>query len=572
MCPEPRRVSLERRALLVFASALLVALVLYRPALHGAFLFDDFSLPFQLTVGNAPLKAWVEGTRPVLMLTYWFNYQISGDHTFGYHVANVFIHALNTGFVFYILNRLLTLAGWTAKGVRSGSLAGAAVFLVHPLATESVSYVAGRSESLAALFVLAAYSLFLHRREHGIRWLDAAAILALFALGAATKENAVALAGVMLLTDWIFPRAGVRKLYILMAPGAALVAVLVLRALIHGGNAGFNIREFTWYQYAFTQARAIATYLRMALLPFGQSIDHDFPVSHTLLEHGAWIWAAALAAGTAVALWLRRSAPLVCFGWLMFLIWLAPTSSVIPIADPLVERRMYLPLLGLILATCGIGRRVRLSTPAAWSSLAAFLLLLSVLTWQRNVLWGHPEDLLAAAAAQAAHNPRPVANLTEMLIAGNRCGEALPWLERANRALPSNYVVEASWGRALECMGKREEALEHLDRAAALHPGWKLYELIGLLNGEMNRIEAAGKALRKAVEMEPRAGSPHRSLALWYEATHNLAAAAAQYRIAIHLDPNDPKAGRGLARVLAQAVTEPAPRAQGHPPPTAANP
>jgi len=561
----------------VCLGALLAAAVLYGPALHSPFLFDDFALPFQMTVGELPLADWLSGTRPVLMFTYWLNHRLSDGGTFGYHAVNVLIHALNTGLVFYVLSCVLNLAGWTAKRVRMGALAGAAVFLVHPLATESISYIAGRSESLAALFVLAAYSLFLHRREREIRWRDAAAILALFGLGVASKENAVALAGVMLLTDWSFPRGKVRKLYLLMTPGAAVAVFLVLRALLHGGNAGFTIREFTWYQYLFTQVRAILTYLRMAVLPFGQSIDHDFPISRTMFEHGAWFCAVVLAVVMALALWLRRRDPLFCFGLLMFLIWLAPTSSVIPIADPLVERRMYLPLLGLILLACDAAVRLRLRAPLAWSSLAAILLLLSVLTWQRNSLWGRPEELLITAAQQSVHNPRPVANLTEMLIANNRCQEALPWLERANRLSPGNYVVEASWGRALECLGRHEEALEHLNRAVAMQPAWKLYELIGLLYGEMNRMDAAGMALRKAVEMEPRAGSTHRSLALWYEATHDPAAAAAEYRAALALDPADVKARVGLGRVEAlvsesQEFTAPAPHEPAHQPPTAATP
>jgi tetratricopeptide (TPR) repeat protein len=270
---------------------------------------------------------------------------------------------------------------------------------------------------------------------------------------------------------------------------------------------------------------------------------------------------------------MHRRAPLFTFGVLMFLIWLAPTSSVIPIADPLVERRMYLPLLAVILLFCDAISRLRLSAPLAWSGLAAVLLLFSVLTWERNQLWGRPEELFAAAVDQSLNNPRPVANLTETLIAKKRCREALPWLERANHRLPGNHVIETSWGRALECMGRRQEALEHLNRAVAINPGWKLYELIGLLNGEMGRMDAAGLALRKAVEVEPRAGSPHRSLALWYEAAHNFTAAAAEYRAALAVDPNDAKARSGLNRVQElSAATAPAPHAPAHPRPTAETP
>jgi tetratricopeptide (TPR) repeat protein len=150
-----------------------------------------------------------------------------------------------------------------------------------------------------------------------------------------------------------------------------------------------------------------------------------------------------------------------------------------------------------------------------------------------------------------------VANLTDTLIANNRCQEALPWLERADRLLPRNYVIEASWGRVLECVGRKEEALARLTTAVAHYPNWKLFELIGLLYGEMDRMDAAGQALHTAIGMEPRAGSPHRSLALWHEARHDPSAAIAEYRTALALDPNDVRARVGLARLQTAATTPP---------------
>jgi tetratricopeptide (TPR) repeat protein len=538
----------------VCLAALVVAGVLYSPALRGPFTFDDLSLPFQFTLADAPIFTWITRVRPVLMLSYGLNHSLSPGQPYGFHLFNVLIHALNTGLIFYVMGRLLALAGWPAGRARLGAYAGSAVFLVHPLATESVSYIAGRSESLAAFFVLAAYAMYLSRREAGLRWRDVAGILALFALGLATKENSIALAGVLLLTAWFFPRGGERKLYVALVAAALLVLPVGFYALTHGGNAGFNLREFTWYQYGFTQARAVFAYLRLALLPVGQSVDHDFAISFTVLQNGAWLYGLVLAALIAAAVIWRRRAPLACFGFLMFLIWLAPTSSVIPIADPLVERRMYLPMLGLILLACDALSRVRLAPPVAWSALTAVLLVFAVMTWERNVLWGRPAELLASAAMQSRRNPRPVANLTETLIADNRCHEALPWLQRAHQLLPGNYVIEASWGRALECLGRREEALAHLQTAAKLHPGWKLFELIGLLNAEMNRMEAAGEALRAAIGMEPNAGSPHRSLALWYEALHDFDAAQREYRTALAIDPHDSLARAGLARAQASMV------------------
>jgi hypothetical protein len=443
-----------------------LAASLYGPALHGAFVFDDLGLPFQLTLAEKSLASWLSGVRPVLMFSYWLNFNFSGANPFAYHLLNVLIHAVNTAVVFEILACILELAGWVKKRVRIAALIGAAIFLTHPLATESVSYVAGRSESLAATFVLIAYAIFLRRRRDGISWRSAAGILALFALGVAAKENAVALAGILLLTDWFFPPRRTWRLYALLTPGAILAVVMVLRALAQAGTAGFSVRGLTWYQYAFTEARAIFSYMELAVWPFGQSVDHDYAISHAIIEHGAWVFMLALAGLTALAVHFRGRMPLICFGLLTFLTWLAPTSSIVPIADPLVERRMYLPMIGLILIACDVVSRVRISSPAAVSAITAALLFLAALSYDRNRMWGQPEELLSSAALRSVHNPRPITNLTDHLIAVNRCPEALPWLERAERALPGNYMIEASWGRALECVGRWEEALARLQRAA----------------------------------------------------------------------------------------------------------
>src|SRR5262249_2621096 len=147
---------------------------------------------------------------------------------------------------------------------------------------------------------------------------------------------------------------------------------------------------------------------------------HDFPISHAPFQWGAMVWVAALAGLVAVAWRLRRQYPLAAFGVLLFLVLLAPTSSVIPIADPLVERRMYLPLLGLILTACEAAGRWR-SAQAPAAAAAIVLCVLAILTYQRNILWGNPEQMWIATALRSTHKSRPYLHLSEMLVAQNRC-------------------------------------------------------------------------------------------------------------------------------------------------------
>ena len=538
--------------------AFLGILYLYSPALHGHFVFDDLSLPFcQISRGQA-LAGWVSGVRPVLMFSYWLNYQFWGAQPFSYHFVNLVIHTCNSALVFLILLRLLRYAGWPQNRRLAASIAGALLFSVHPLQTESVSYIAGRSESLAALFLLLAYAVFLYRRRDAISWVESAVVLLLFGLAVKTKENAVSLAGILILTDLYWPHAFSTsqlrrnwRLYTLMVPGVIAAAAAIFRLLATADTAGFSVATFKWYQYGFTEARALFTYIRLSILPLGQSLDQDYPTSHTITEHGALGYLLLLVALVSLSFIWRRRYPLFGFGLLMFLVWLAPTSSIVPIDDALVERRMYLPLLGLILIGCEAASRLRLSPAAGAIAVALIGLVFGKLCYDRNQLWGEPDKLLEAAAANVVYNPRPLLNFTEILLRQGRCDLAPAYLDRAEHKLPNNYYVNAAWGRTLACLGHFDQAVERLQTASRLQPCTQAYEWLGLVYGQMGHQDLAGIALKRAVQLGPDSQSAHGSLALWYEKASQLNDAEREYRKALSLDHSDSWAQIGLIRVHA---------------------
>jgi hypothetical protein len=509
----PRQSSRWSRAPAFFCAAAFAAILyLYWPALHGHFIFDDSEFPFCKPLRHAPLSEWIAsaGVRPVLIFSYWVNYHFWGVDPFSFHVTNVAIHLFNTVLVFLVLLRILQKAGWKGRRAQVTSAIGSLVFAIHPLQTESVSYVAGRSESLAALFLLLAYVVFLYRRTESISWMEACLVVILFGLAVKTKENAVSLAPLLVVTDLFWPEPfslrGLRRnwrLYSLMIPGALVATVLIFRLLAVSGTAGFSVLGVKWYQYAFTEARAVFTYIRMTVWPTGLSLDHDFATSHTIWEHAAIFWMILLAALVTAAIRLRRRYPQACFGLLMFLIWLAPTSSIVPLDDALVERRMYLAVIGLILIACEMGMRIRLPLAAGVAALCLGGMIFGKFCYDRNRLWGDPDELLEMAAANAMHNPRPLLNFTLVLIQHNQCAQAPRYLARAERNLPNNYYVNAGWGRTLACLGHFDEAVKRLLAAAQIQPCSQVFEWLGLVYAQMGRPEDAGSTLKKAVAMDP---------------------------------------------------------------------
>jgi hypothetical protein len=270
---------------------LFAAFQVYAPALNGPFLFDDSYLPMnQPTLAHGPFLQSLRGVRPLLMATYWVNERLAGSDTTQYHTWNVLIHFLNALLVYFIVRKLLQLAAAPPKL----ALFAAGLFLVHPLQTETVAYIAGRSDSLSSLFCFGAFALFLYRRSQAITWPAALGVIALFVAAMATKENTVVLPALLLLTDYFwnpgFSFEGIRRnwrLYTLMAAGAAIGAVKVIRVLSTSASAGFGLKGVAWYQYLFTEFRVVFTYLRLFLFPAGQTVDYDYPISRTIVDHGA---------------------------------------------------------------------------------------------------------------------------------------------------------------------------------------------------------------------------------------------------------------------------------------------
>src|SRR5262249_22694819 len=150
-----------------------------------------------------------------------------------------------------------------------------------------------------------------------ITWPTTAGVLALFILAMATKENTVTLPALLLLTGYFwnpgFSFEGIRRncrLYAPMAAGCGLGAVEVFRVLGRADSAGFQMKDLPWYEYLFTQFRAFFLYLRLFLLPYGQTIDYDYPISHSILDHGSLIGLIGILALVAAAIYYRRRYPL----------------------------------------------------------------------------------------------------------------------------------------------------------------------------------------------------------------------------------------------------------------------
>ncbi len=552
------------------ALAAIVVYWAYAPAAHGPFLFDDNALQFALPGFHAPLSVWVNNLRPLLMATYWANSRISGDDTYSYHLVNLLIHCLAGGLIFLIARRLLEWSG-TAREKRE-VLAGfaAAVFLLHPVQAEAVAYLAGRSEALSNLLLLAAFAVFLYRRTTAISWAATAAVTLLFVAALLSKEQTIILPALLLLTDYWwnpgFSFSGIArnwKLYAVLSAGAAYGLFRFWPLILSATTAGFGLKDLTWYQYLFTQFRALLVYIGLFVFPVNQTADWDFPISRTILDHGAFIGLLVLAAAAAAAWRFRRQYRLASFGFFAYLILMAPTSSILPIRDPVAERRLYTGMLGLLLIVVDLLGRWKLERKVLAGACTAAVILLGMLAHTRAEVWSSARSLWEDAAQKSPNKARVHFQLASAYCGPScggpiqdqsepRCDLAVQEYEKTAALQKPAYDLLVDWAAAYDCLNQPEKALEKLREAAALERTAHVYTQIAKVYGERQRWTEALDALATAEKLDPNYAVTYAYRGVVHLASNQPAAAVQDFQRALALNGDFTEARDGLAQAQAR--------------------
>lgn len=354
--------------------------------------------------------------RPITSASLLLNHAIAGvaGGPFWYHLVNLLLHMLNVWLVWRLASRLLSgPAAWCA----------AALWAVHPIATEAVDNVVGRADLLAAMAVLAGLLIYgsATAKSGQRRWL---ALFAVAAAGAFSKENAVMLAALMLLSDSAFGvPGGISTRQRLAAYGAALgsaVTLLAARFLVFAPLPWPPVffmdnvlRDVPRWERLFSVQKVIGLDVWLLLWPVRLASDRSFDVIGLAYwaDLRAWISLWGLAALLVLALAMHWRRPLVFWVIGFFGLALLPTSNlVLRIASVMAERFLYLPSVAFAMAVAGLAWRY-LSPRLAWATVGALALLYTGRTWARNADW---HDNLTLGLADVETAPRS-ARLHDML-------------------------------------------------------------------------------------------------------------------------------------------------------------
>lgn len=407
-------------------ACLLLTVLAWLPALATVFQFDDY----RVIVGDPAaqsLPAWLEefgtGLRPLLKLSYGLSWNLGGGRPLAFVGLNLLLHAGAGLLVYRLGRRLFELAGVRAALAANAALLAALVFALHPVQTEAVSYLSGRSSSLSGLLSLAALAAYDRQLQGGRAW--PAPLLWLAAL--ASKETAAVLPLALLLWDALArpddpASARLRRLGIYPAL-LALIALLVLPGSRYGDFFATSLQTRAPLDNLLQQLPALIWLLRGALLLRAPNIDPDLqPVAG--LEPLVLSQAALLLGLLLLALSLRRWRwPAFCAAWA--LVFLLPTNSLLARLDLANDRQLYLPLAALAWSLGYLLTRALLWRPRAGTALAATLLLgLASLTALRNLDYRSETALWSATLADSPGKARVLSNHGVALWQAGREAEA----------------------------------------------------------------------------------------------------------------------------------------------------
>lgn len=460
---------------------------LYQPVLDAPFVYDDKIE----VIGNTTIRFLQEWraillynvSRAMLLLSYAVNYHYSGTDPTGYHLTNIAIHALTVGAGVLMAESIGRLAR-LSRPLLAALVAGA-LWAIHPMGTEAVSYITGRSESLCALWCFTALlcqaNALLARRDgrHAASTSWRIGVIAAFIAAAVSKEVGAVIPAAVLAMEWLLGgrnERGQRRIeWRWMAPFVVIIAVAVLARYESTGQLLPREVDRPLHIQLTTQAWVWLRYLGLWLAPVGQTLYHHVPDLSPTDPRGLIGWLGVGGLGIGGVVWGRRC-PAAGFALLCGALYLLPSSSVVPLKESMAEHRAYQTGLWLLLA---VTWSIPAGTQKAAAAVAGVLALPLILATQvRNDVWGSEEALWREAVG---HHP-------EVAEAWYGLGDA----QRFSRSY--------------------EQAAGSFERAVALDPAYlDAWNNLGIVRAELGD-DRSEDAWRSALRVSPSYCKAHNNL------------------------------------------------------------
>ena len=492
--------------------------------------------------------------RPVTFSTFALNWVAGGGQPFGFHLVNLI---LQVGVVLLLYALLKTLLEAVPRGTTI-AFAAALLFAVHPIHTEAVAYIEGRSELLAAGFLLAAWLMHLHDRPM--------AATGFLLLAMMSKESAVVFVPLVLAGDYARGRLKPPFRYAWIA--AFAVGYLALFWRIEGGRFGERSVLFLDNPLASLPAslrvpnalRVAWKYVALQLYPTKLSYDYSY---NAILLYSTWryLWPALFATLLVLGLWIcalwTRRGPWFLAGAIYLLGFGATANVLLPTGTIMGERLAYLPSAGFCLLVAltwaEVLKRKRL---IGWAILAILVVALGARTVVRNRDWSDNFTLFLAAVRAVPGSARAHMNLGAEYGYRGQLDAAVREFQTAIRIYPNFPQALLDYGLVEARMGHHQEALRILEKALSVaeRDSTRFYFIEVNLASELMKVGRGDDALavlNHEIEELPTFAPAWSNRAVLRSERGESAAAQADAEMALRLDPSDTQAQEVLRQLKA---------------------
>lgn len=581
-------ISIRALSVAAFLLIALLGVVWYSHTINFPFYFDDDTS----IVSNDDIKEsggvaaiWRSDPRRIIpYLTFAANYAVHGLDVEGYHIVNIAIHIAAGCAVFWFVWLLLgspamrgNVLAERGRGILTDwrflfALFVALMFVSHPVQTQAVTYIVQRMASLAALFsvlALGCYAVFAQKRADNAPGDTVPYVLALLFTVCAmlTKENTFVLPFTMLLLDFMFYSLAAterKKALVRFIPFALTLLIIPLLTFQWGGSGNVSYAgnaevgsHIPASHYLFTQFSVIVTYIRLLFLPIQQNLDYQYPVATSLFGVSTLLSLLFLLALVGLGVWLWNRQRLISFGIFFFFLSLSVESSILSLPDVIFEHRLYLPMLGFLLAT-GAGLFLLFSRSSRSSTVSPLLpVLLSVLvlaagiaTWQRNEVWSNVESLWGDVLKKSPGKSRPYNNLGDFYFKTRQFTKAMPLFEKAVQLEPNSAAACNNLGCLLWYNGRLDESEKYVRRAiASKNRFYQAYNILGSIYFNRGNLDSAEIFFRESLKHKPGFVDARANLGAVYMQHRELDRAAAEYTKVLAEAPNHPQANYNLALI-----------------------
>jgi Flp pilus assembly protein TadD len=542
----------SRRNLAILFLFSLCAILIYGNSLHSPFIWDDqylitenyfirsFKYIFEifkhhLYYSSAGISNFY---RPLQIFFLMIDYSLWKDNPLGYHITNLIFHILCSFVIYLVINFIFK--------ERTIAFLASLLFLVHPVNSTVVNYISSRADSQASLFILLSLFLFLKYIVATNSKIYFFGSLTSFILALFSKEVAIILPFLLLMTI-PFVSSAKKEIFRKTMPFFIILAIYGFLRLTILRFSSPGVSPPSLYIRLLTTSESFVRLIVLLFLPLQIHIEKSIPYSNGLFQPSTIISLITLIAIWVFMFRIRRYSKMCFFGLLWFFATLIPMANIVPINATIADHWLYLPCFGFILGVIGgiadwiKGVDSKIKRQANGLALCIYVLVViifSARTIKQNNIWHSPIKFYQLALKFSPKSFRAHNEIGVIYLNQKKYDEAISEFKQAIDINPQFDQAYDNLGVAYDHNGELEKAILQYKKALELSPNnAKVYNNLGNAYNKLNQFDKAIEAYEMALRLNPDYISAYNNLGVIYYKKHMFKKARRYWERALEINP-----------------------------------